>query len=307
MERTAFLDRIRGALAGVEAPALPAELPHTFGSGSERTDAAAAERFVRELALVGGEARRVGATGVRDAVRDIARRLGDVGSAVVTDDLGALETPVHDGLEDAGCLIHAVERGAAATAGLGVTSAALGVASTGSLLLQGTAASPRITSLLPPTHLAVVPEARLVPGFEELFERMPAAMDGVAGSVLVTGPSRTADIELQVVRGVHGPRDLFVLLVASFACPACGFGELLEPPWSADGVASRQDCPCCGVQFGLHDDADGDLTRRGDVHREWRARWIERGMPWFSSDPPPPLWDPGRQVRRFGPEPLAEG
>ena len=177
-----------------------------------------------------------------------------------------------------------------------MTTAALGVASTGSVLVRGTPGSPRIASLLPDTHLVVVPQARLIGGFEELFERVPAAMEGVAGSVLITGPSRTADIEMQVVRGAHGPRSVTVLLVECFACPACGFGELLEPPWDAGAGPSHDLCPCCGVQFGQDDAAGGDSVRRAEIHRRWRARWIEQGSRWFSSDPPPPLWDPNRQL-----------
>src|SRR5205823_3276782 len=145
------------------------------------------------------------------------------------------------------------------------------------------------------THVLVMPQARLVPGFEDLFDLLPEAMEGVAGSVLITGPSRTADIEMQVVRGVHGPGRLIVVLVASFHCPACGFGELLEPPWRDGAEASHDLCPCCGIQFGLDDQADGDIERRAEVHRRWRARWIEQGSRWFSSDPSPPLWDPSRQ------------
>ena len=71
----------------------------------------------------------------------------------------------------------------------------------------------RLASLLPPAHLVVLPVGRLLAGFEELFADMGQLVGARSGALLVTGPSRTADIEMTIVRGVHGPRTMGVLLV----------------------------------------------------------------------------------------------
>lgn len=73
-------------------------------------------------------------------------------------------------------------------------------------------------------------------------------------------------------------------------CPVCGFSELDEPAYDAHGCASFQICPCCGVEFG-YDDA----TRS---HKELRAQWIQRGMPWWSTVMKPPIhWNPVAQLQ----------
>lgn len=127
--------------------------------------------------------------------------------------MGEHRGAVEEGLRQAGCDAVEPTREAAATAGLGITGAALGVASTGSVLLPMGPDSPRVASLLPPHHVVVLPEDRLVQGFEELYAEMPERARGASQVVLVTGPSRTADIEMTIVRGVHGPARLTVLVV----------------------------------------------------------------------------------------------
>lgn len=212
MERDAFLSRLRGKLAGVAVPPLPELLPPTFSSGDGRLF----ERFAEELGKVGGEARLVTAGDLAAAVADVARNAGADGEGASTAVVAA-GTPfrdlVRDGLGDAGCEVIDVTREAAASAGLGVTGAELGVCSTGSVLVRMGPDAPRAASLLPPVHLVVLPEERLVPGFEELFDAIPDLVRNASQCVLVTGPSRTGDIELSLVRGVHGPMRVVVVLV----------------------------------------------------------------------------------------------
>ena len=98
-------------------------------------------------------------------------------------------------------------------AALGVTSARLGVGATGSVLIASGAASPRAASILPAAHLVVMPADRIVPGLEEALEEVARLASSTSSPFLVTGPSRTSDIEMQMVIGVHGPRSLHILLV----------------------------------------------------------------------------------------------
>jgi hypothetical protein len=88
----------------------------------------------------------------------------------------------------------------------GITLAECGVAETGSILLSAGPGRRRLASLTPPLHIALLPKDSLVGTLEEAFERL-----GPRTSVVVTGPSRTADIEGVLVRGVHGPGELWVI------------------------------------------------------------------------------------------------
>lgn len=79
----------------------------------------------------------------------------------------------------------------------------------------------------------------------------------------------------------------------SYLCPACGYPGLQELPRSpCTGGGSYEICPSCGFEFGVTDD---DL---GYTYDDWRRRWVADGMPWRSQgiEPPPPDWDPGRQL-----------
>ncbi|MCC7435804.1 MAG: lactate utilization protein [Methanoregulaceae archaeon] len=95
------------------------------------------------------------------------------------------------------------------TAPVGITWADLAIAETGSVVLSTGPDRPRLASLTPPTHVVLVREEAIVAHLEEA---MPAYASGRT-SVLVTGPSRTADIEGVLVRGVHGPGELIVVCV----------------------------------------------------------------------------------------------
>ncbi len=89
------------------------------------------------------------------------------------------------------------------------------------------------------------------------------------------------------------------MVSAEDACPVCGY-RLGFAPWDGPS-ASHEICPCCGIEFGYDDMAGGDATRRKSVYDAWRARWIERGMPWTSVGiPRPESWDPAGQLRNLG-------
>ena len=70
----------------------------------------------------------------------------------------------------------------------------------------------RLISLLPPAHIAVVPRDRILTGLDELFTVLPDPAAPSSSMVLITGPSRTADIEQILVRGVHGPGQITVVI-----------------------------------------------------------------------------------------------
>jgi len=214
MERARFLDRVRQGLSNVEAPPLPADVPVTPASGDGRPPA---QRFVEELRAVGGVVDLVSPPDLAGAVA-AAAEAAEARSVVVGPDLGPFADRVTQGLRRAAVEIlepggAAGWREACARADLGVTGALLGVASSGSILAAAGSASSRLASLLPPAHLGILPAERLVAGFEEMFAALGDHLEGASSTVLITGPSRTADIEMVLVRGVHGPRNVHVLLV----------------------------------------------------------------------------------------------
>lgn len=94
--------------------------------------------------------------------------------------------------------------------GAGVSRAAYGLSSTGSVVLLASADEPRARSLLPEVHVSLLAEERILPGLAELFA---AIGDDLPSSVaIVTGPSASADIEQTHMVGVHGPREVHVVL-----------------------------------------------------------------------------------------------
>jgi len=96
---------------------------------------------------------------------------------------------------------------------VGITSADYALADTGTLVLLSSPQEARMISLLPPAHIAVVPRGRILTGLDELFTLLPNPAESSSSMVLITGPSRTADIEQILVRGVHGPGVLSVVVV----------------------------------------------------------------------------------------------
>ena len=104
-------------------------------------------------------------------------------------------------------------RALCATADVGISSADYALADTGTLVMLASPAEARLISLLPPVHIAVVPKERLLSGLDELFTILPHPAEQTSSMVLITGPSRTADIEQILVRGVHGPGEIHVVVV----------------------------------------------------------------------------------------------
>ena len=92
----------------------------------------------------------------------------------------------------------------------GVSEAAYGLADTGSVVLLSSD-EPRARSLLPWVHVTLLREDRILPGLEELFAALGS--DLPSSVAIVTGPSRSADIEQRLAVGVHGPGEVHVVLL----------------------------------------------------------------------------------------------
>ncbi|MCH7653184.1 MAG: lactate utilization protein [Chloroflexi bacterium] len=102
-------------------------------------------------------------------------------------------------------------------ADMGITGVDYAVAETGTCVLLPRKGLSRLVSLLPPAHVAVVEKGQVLPSLDELFTlRRREFLHENLGSYmnLITGPSRSADIEYQLVTGVHGPGEVHMILVA---------------------------------------------------------------------------------------------
>ena len=105
-----------------------------------------------------------------------------------------------------------VHRGAAPVIEGAESSEALyGLADTGSVVLAASPTEPRARSLLPEVHVSLLREDRILPGLAELFEAL--GTDLPSQLMIITGPSRSADIEQELTVGVHGPGEAHVVLL----------------------------------------------------------------------------------------------
>jgi L-lactate dehydrogenase complex protein LldG len=94
-----------------------------------------------------------------------------------------------------------------------VTSTAGGIAETGALILRPDQKEPRLMSLIPPIHIAVLEAEKIFNTFDEAIQTENWATKMPTNIVLISGPSKTADIELTLAFGVHGPKELLVLIL----------------------------------------------------------------------------------------------
>lgn len=104
-----------------------------------------------------------------------------------------------------------------AKADVGITGADFAVADTGTLVLLSAPEKPRLASLLPPVHIAVLKKENIVPDLHSLFLKLGknyGNYEELCSCIsFITGPSRTADIELNLTLGVHGPGKAIVLIL----------------------------------------------------------------------------------------------
>lgn len=104
-------------------------------------------------------------------------------------------------------------KAACAEVNVGVTSADYAFAETGSMVMISGPNQARLISLLPPVHIAIFKASQILIGLDDLFTLLPKPAEQTSSMVMITGPSRTADIEQILVRGVHGPGEIYALIL----------------------------------------------------------------------------------------------
>jgi L-lactate utilization protein LutC len=222
-QREAFLQRVKQAVVEGNRAGAVTPLPERSGVGYQGGGADPIARFCQELAAAGGkgyvatdsesvlhtiqtilqahDARKILLTcgGLIDRL-DLPVRLTELGFEVrTTDDVPA------DPREDF------------FSADVGITNVHRLIAETGSVVLASQPNEPRSASLLPPVHICLADRSQLLPDLFDLFDLFaptssPTQSLPPSCLTLITGPSKTGDIELKLVTGVHGPGEIHVII-----------------------------------------------------------------------------------------------
>lgn len=104
-----------------------------------------------------------------------------------------------------------------AKCGAGVTAADYAIAETGTIVLSSDEPNALLVSLLPPVHIALLRSSQIMASLDEVISRLSKERINLADPsrsvTLITGPSRTSDVELVLSIGVHGPKELHVIIL----------------------------------------------------------------------------------------------
>jgi L-lactate utilization protein LutC len=219
MDRETYLQRIRSAMEVSELPPIPNVPPG--GLVPDLPRAGVTERFLKQVEAVDGDTHlvrtddeavrkidvlleRYGATSYLGwdpdhlPISGLAERLRATPlNAVVPDDPeGRLE-------QQSGYM------GIVA----GITGASAGLAESGSIVLESGPGRPRMASLIPLVHIALLRKENITQSLSHWIADHPEAASDTSNLFMITGPSRTADIEQTLNLGVHGPRHLHVIVL----------------------------------------------------------------------------------------------
>ncbi len=225
---TGVRDRVLGA---VRDALLRADLPHSEGDRPFYVvppDATPTgdliDRFTQALVALTGQIHHADSPGtIGDVIAGIARTAGEssylswsedaIGCAGLVDALAArglhrisYDLPFEQAGRDERVRV-------LAGIGLGVTGADAALADSGAIVLASGPGRGRLASLLPPVHIAIVKRDRMFASLPALLAARPDLVVAGSNLVAIAGPSRTADIEMTLTHGVHGPKHVHVILI----------------------------------------------------------------------------------------------
>lgn len=221
--RESFLARVKAAASSAVQGKGPAPPRTQEEPGRSISDATLSERFATSAVAAGIVVHKVaGRSMVADVIASILQTHG-ITTAITWSGGFVPEFGLSDFLERYGVELipwnseerEADRKDAAFGMTCGITGADYAVAETGSLVILASPSQGRSVSLLGEVHVAIVLASRILPDLydipgqlvKDFPERLPSNV------TLITGPSKTADIELQIVIGVHGPRHVYAVLV----------------------------------------------------------------------------------------------
>jgi L-lactate dehydrogenase complex protein LldG len=212
-DRDAILRRIRSALRDGRNDAEPADVivPRDYCAADPSSRSALVDLFVERVREYKAVVHRVEAKTLSDAIAASLAKRGVKRLVVPADLPEGWAPPALTLLRDPGLTVDQIE----SSDGV-LTGCALGIAQTGTIVLDsGPAQGRRVLTLLPDYHLCVVWERQVVGLVPEAVVQLQSAASAPRRPItFISGPSATSDIELNRVEGVHGPRTLEVLVVA---------------------------------------------------------------------------------------------
>jgi L-lactate dehydrogenase complex protein LldG len=211
------LNDVRIAL-GRSAPVTPEPLPPFVEPGVASDISARIDRFEQEAAAVRARIHRCAESDLAEKIAEICAPLnGEVAISGLPFDnlkgsLQALGLSIFDGAN----LNHEQLIASLANCVAGVTAADYAIAETGTIGLSSDEENALLVSLLPPVHIALLKSAQISATLAEVIALIGTERSGrrdPARSVsFITGPSRTSDVELVLSIGVHGPKELHVII-----------------------------------------------------------------------------------------------
>jgi L-lactate utilization protein LutC len=220
--REDFLHRVRQAVSTESRPGSASSIELRGRAGYQGAGPDPVQRFRQEFTALGGRFHLVAddescVAKVIELVKAKSSRRVLLGKGAVIDPLElpkrlrntAIEAILVDELTPQSC------REPFFAADIGISDVDYLVAETGTVVLRSGPDQPRSLSLLPPVHIAVAERKELVP---DLFDLFPSSNHGPVPTLpscitFITGPSKTGDIELRLVTGVHGPGEIHLILI----------------------------------------------------------------------------------------------
>lgn len=217
MERNQFLGRVKSALRGAEFPdvAGPGAAPAVVIDDPWARFVAEAEAVAGDVVRVPDAAAAVAAVGAVFTMADSSRFLAwdHLGDVVAGWDAWVGESGYTriDATISADPSRRIDDNARVGGVSVGITTADWGVAASGSVVLCHGPGRPRSASLLVAHHVVLLPAARVVHSLADAMGRV--GWGDNSNTVVITGPSRTGDIESILTLGVHGPRRLHIILI----------------------------------------------------------------------------------------------
>lgn len=170
------------------------------------------DQFIAAAESLGAFVHRVGSPG--EAVEQIMTLLAGDSRALAWDDD---QLPIRDLLSQLESLGVGIAARNDEEARVGITGVSAALAGTGSLVMESGAGRYRATSLLPDVHIALLSPGQILPDLESWAAAQRAvgyrAFRDASNTIIISGPSKTADIGHELVKGAHGPRELHIMLL----------------------------------------------------------------------------------------------